>query len=211
MTPTILLVARHGNTFGPDDVVTRVGGRTDLPLVESGLQQARNLGAHLKAHDLVPNMVFTSAMQRTIRMAKLAQEVMDSAAPSEILHNFNEIDYGPDENRPEDEVVARLGQDVIDAWDNDYVVPEGWIVDVADLRRTWKEFGARLQRDYAGKTILMVTHNGIARFADALVDGKPLATDGGNAKLKTGALGQFECDADGNWSCTAWNVRPAAV
>ena len=36
MTQTRLVVARHGNTFGPKDVVTRVGGRTDLPLVASG-------------------------------------------------------------------------------------------------------------------------------------------------------------------------------
>src|SRR5258706_236449 len=42
-----LLIARHGNTFGPGDIVTRVG-TTDLPLVESGLQQGRNLGTYLQ-------------------------------------------------------------------------------------------------------------------------------------------------------------------
>lgn len=44
-----LIIARHGNTFGPDDTPTRVGARTDLPLVESGIQQARLLGTHLRA------------------------------------------------------------------------------------------------------------------------------------------------------------------
>ncbi|HAO37083.1 MAG TPA: histidine phosphatase family protein, partial [Hyphomonas sp.] len=35
-----LIIVRHGNTFDKGDTVTRVGGRTDLPLSASGLAQA---------------------------------------------------------------------------------------------------------------------------------------------------------------------------
>ena len=41
-----LFVVRHGNTFDTGDVVTRVGGRTDLPLSKSGKAQAEKLAAH---------------------------------------------------------------------------------------------------------------------------------------------------------------------
>ncbi|MFZ4686424.1 MAG: histidine phosphatase family protein [Hyphomonadaceae bacterium] len=37
---TRIFIVRHGNTFDKGDVVTRVGGRTDLPLSTSGSAQA---------------------------------------------------------------------------------------------------------------------------------------------------------------------------
>ena len=51
---TTLIIARHGNTFGPEDTPTRVGARTDVPLVGSGLEQGRALGRWLKAQGLRP-------------------------------------------------------------------------------------------------------------------------------------------------------------
>ncbi|HVY53670.1 MAG TPA: histidine phosphatase family protein, partial [Gammaproteobacteria bacterium] len=57
-----LLIARHGNTFSPGDVVTRVG-TTDLPLVASGLEQGRQLGIYLKQNNLVPGVIFTSKLK----------------------------------------------------------------------------------------------------------------------------------------------------
>ena len=41
MGPTRLIIARHGNTFDAGDIPTRVGRRTDLPLVASGEAQAK--------------------------------------------------------------------------------------------------------------------------------------------------------------------------
>ena len=43
---TTLIIARHGNTFDKGDIPTRVGARTDLPLVEKGRAQAKALVAH---------------------------------------------------------------------------------------------------------------------------------------------------------------------
>ncbi len=208
MKRTTLYVVRHGNTFGPNDVVTRVGGRTDLPLVESGLQQGFKLGEYFKAHHIVPDMIFTSSLQRTIQTAAQAQSAMGTQIQTEILHSFNEIDYGIDENRPEEEVRARLGDAAIADWDNHCIVPDGWHVDIDGLRQAWREFGSRIVNEFAGQTVVMVTHNGVARFVDALLDDKALATEeGGNAKLKTGAFGRFEYDAHG-WTCAEWNIRP---
>lgn len=208
MSKTTLYVVRHGNTFGPDDVVTRVGGRTDLPLVLSGLEQGFKLGEYFKAHGVKPDMIFTSSLQRTIQTAAQAQKAMGSNIPTEIVHSFNEIDYGIDENQPEDVVRARLGDAAIADWDNHCIVPDGWLVDVDGLRQAWREFGARVVREFAGKTVVMVTHNGIARFADALLDGGAITADpNANVKLKTGAFGRFEYGANG-WVCAEWNIRP---
>ena len=202
-----LIIVRHGNTFGPGDVVTRVGGRTDLALVESGLEQGRKLGRYLLEHDLVPVQVFTSAMSRTMQTAAQACEVIGKKIPSEVLHSFNEIDYGQDENKPEDEVRARVGEDAIKQWDEQAIAPEGWHVDVPGLKKAWQDFGARLLREFPNQTVMMVTHNGIARFAEALTkDGQSAYGDKG-LKLSTGALGVFVHDGE-KWTCKDWNVKP---
>lgn len=47
-----LIIVRHGNTFDKGDVVTRVGGRTDIPLSVSGRAQAESLAGHFSATSL---------------------------------------------------------------------------------------------------------------------------------------------------------------
>ena len=61
---TRLIIARHGNTFGPGDTPTRVGRRTDLPLVASGEAQAKRIGHHLLHHRMVPGAVFAAPLKR---------------------------------------------------------------------------------------------------------------------------------------------------
>ena len=39
---TRIIIARHGNTFTKEQTPTRVGGRTDLPLVET--ERGTNIG-----------------------------------------------------------------------------------------------------------------------------------------------------------------------
>ena len=73
---TRLIIARHGNTFTKDQTPTRVGGRTDLPLVES--ERGRNIGKYLKLKDMLPDVVFAAPLKRTMETARLA--VADGAA-----------------------------------------------------------------------------------------------------------------------------------
>lgn len=53
---TRIIIARHGNTFAKDETPRRVGGRTDLDLVEE--ERGRNVGRYLKAKGLIPALVF---------------------------------------------------------------------------------------------------------------------------------------------------------
>lgn len=211
MSVTRLLIARHGNTFAPGDVVTRVG-KTDLPLVESGLQQGGRLGAYLRQHELVPDVIFTSALQRTIETAKQAQAEMDTHLPQRALSLFDEIDYGEDENRPESAVVARLGEAALTAWDADAIVPDGWRVDTQAIIQHWKEFADEMRKVHGGETILVVTSNGIARFAPHITGDFDAFRKQYAIKLSTGALGVFEYDSSAPaWHCRGWNIKPARL
>lgn len=210
-TQTRLLIARHGNTFAPGDIVTRVGGRTDLPLVPSGLQQGRELGLFLKQSELFPDIVFSAGLQRARQTAEHALAALGINPPIRQLDIFNEIDYGPDENKPETDVIARLGPDALKAWDEQAIVPDGWLVDPAAIINAWQDFAEMLCRDYQGQTVLVVTSNGIARFAPYLTGDFDAFKAEYGLKIATGALCLFTHDNESptaNWDCLGWNWRP---
>lgn len=198
---TRLLIARHGNTFGPNDTPTRVGARTDLSLVESGQNQARALGRYLKENDLVPNLILTSQLKRTKEMANIAMTEIGVTVETHPLAIFNEIDYGPDENKTEEDVIARLGKDALKEWDDKAIVPEGWDVDPDQIIRNWQNFANELE---AGRTTLVITSNGIARFAPRIAANPEAAAA---LKISTGALCIFERDK-AEWLVKGWNLRP---
>ncbi|MFA7275780.1 MAG: histidine phosphatase family protein [Pseudobdellovibrionaceae bacterium] len=199
---TRLIIARHGNTFSEGQTPTRVGARTDLPLVESGENQALKLGHHLLAARLVPHHIFTSTLKRTIDTARLASLAMGYEGTREPSPIFDEVDYGAQENLPEPDVIAQLGTDVLAQWDKKGVMPEGWLPRPATIITQWQEFLTRCVSDHANQTVLVVTSNGIARFALALI---PHGEDY-SLKLATGAYGILEYD--GEWSIAGWNIRP---
>jgi broad specificity phosphatase PhoE len=101
-----LVIVRHGNTFAPGEAPRRVGARTDLPLVESGHEQAQRLGTWFTGEGWRFDRILTSPLLRTRQTAeaiRAAQDVPLAIEPSDLLA---EIDHGPDENRSEEEVIA---------------------------------------------------------------------------------------------------------
>lgn len=206
---TRLLIARHGNTFAPGETVRRVG-TTDLPLVESGLLQGYTLGNYLKQEQLIPDVIFTSTLQRTIQTAEQAQQAMGTQLPMEKLSIFNELDYGPDENQPEEQVVARLGKEALAAWEAQALVPNGWHVSPAELITNWQHFAEHLRQQHQGKTCLVITSNGIARFAPYLTGDFASFSAQYPIKIATGALCIFTNKTESaTWDCLAWNVKPS--
>ena len=206
MSRTIYIV-RHGNTFDKGDTVTRVGARTDLPLSSSGVQQAKSLAEYFAAADVQFSRVFSSPLQRTRQTADAINVAQKSPKPVEFLEFLREIDYGVDENRPEPEVVNRIGQAALDRWESSAVVPDGWLLDTQALIRAWTMHFSQLvtSSDDIGP-VLMVTSNGIARFALQIAS-QPVAQNF-PLKLSTGAYGVLELNTSGRITAQDWNVRP---
>ena len=194
---TRLFIVRHGNTFNKGDVVTRVGGRTDLPLSVSGREQVATLARHFAA---IP---FATARSGPLKRTRDTASAILAAQPSppELLTDLflREIDYGPDENRPEEAVVARIGKEALEGWERDGIVPPGWRADTAAIIGNWQELFHEL-RDAPGNH-LVVTSNGVARFAlNAASAQRP------DAKLATAAWGVIVVEAGGA-RVEAWNLR----
>ena len=197
-----LFVVRHGNTFDAGDVVTPVGGRTDLPLSSSGRKQAEALAAHFA------ETRFTAARASPLERTRATARAILGArtdAPALLIRSFlREIDYGPDENQPEAAVVARLGDAALQAWDGDGTPPPGWLVDPAAIRAGWAALLADAAALPETANILVVTSNGTARFLPDVVDAAP---DGLDRKLKTGAWGEIDVSS-ARAEIRAWNKRP---
>ena len=201
-----LIIARPGNTFGPGDTPTRVGARTDLPLVESGKAQAKALGLHFLENGLVPDVVYVSPLLRTQHTADIILQATNTEAAIETLELLREIDYGPDENRPEEAVIARIGKEAIKLWDERAIVPKGWLVDPDKLIRGWLDFSQSIEKSEKN-TFLAVTSNGAARFAPHITGDFEGFRTGFPLKLRTGAYGILQFDGD-RWFAAGWDIRP---
>lgn len=199
-------IIRHGNTFDKGDVVTRVGARTDLPLSQSGEVQAAQLSVFFK--NIKFTQAYASSLLRTQQTAEAILGAQKNNAAIQTLEFLKEIDYGPDENLPESDVVARLGQKAIEAWDRDCVLPQGWLADPQAIIDSWKRFFENIAQSEGAGPILLVTSNGIARFVLLAISER--LQPGLDKKLKTGAFGRVSVSKIGKTEVLDWNIRPKA-
>ena len=220
-----LIIARHGNTFRKGETPTRVGSRTDLPLVEE--ERGRGIGKYLAKLGLMPTRILAAPLQRTLGTAALAAEELGNPCPVQPDARFIEVDYGPDENHSEEETKARLGADIatsqglnpenmsaeeldalgeaaIEKWNAEAIVPPGWKVDVAQIINNWSALAAEVQD---GETVLCVSSNGTIRFAPHITGDYAGFCAEHDIKVATGGVCIFTSEDGTTWSCKEWGVK----
>lgn len=204
MTARLILV-RHGNTFDPGQTPVWVGGRTDLPLVAKGLEQARALGEVLKAANLMPAALLCGPLQRTREAARIAAEIVGfDAAKIKIDARLTEIDYGAWEAKSSEEIVAMGFGAAQDAWNKQcqYPVDAGWqpseakiIADVASVMD---------EAAHTNGDSVVVSSNGILRYYARAATNAAAFPD---RKVATGAVCIMAHDGAG-WRIERWNQSP---
>lgn len=220
-----LVIARHGNTFRKGETPTRVGSRTDLPLVEE--ERGRGIGLYLRKLGLQPTRIVAAPLRRTMETARLAAEALGSPCQVQPDVRFIEVDYGPDENKTEAEVMTRLGRAAceadrldpasltpeelqargaaaIDAWNREARVPQGWKVDVSAIRRNWQALADEVEE---GETLLCVSSNGSIRFAPCITGDYEGFCATHDIKVPTGGVCLFTKEGDAPWQCQEWGVK----
>lgn len=203
----MLVIVRHGNTFAAGEPPRRIGARTDLPLTDKGHEQAHALGALFASRGWHFRRALVSSLLRTRQTAEAILAAQPAGIKTETAEFLREIDHGPDENRTEDEVVARIGQPALTAWDGHAVPPAGWVVDAQSRMADWR---ALLETPAADdEPILLVTSNGAARFALMALPALQTAANGlSSLKLPTGGYGVICRTSTGEWNVPAWGERP---
>ena len=193
-----IFIIRHGNTFSSSADARRIGSRTDIPLVDSGRAQADRLGVWFADQGMAIRQLWSSPLLRARETAASIGAAIGHS-PDGTLDWLGEIDHGPDEGRPEAEVVERIGAQALADWDERGIAPPGWIVDADARIAAWRVYLAQP----AQGVDLLVTSNGAARFA-LLALGLPVGT----LKLRTGAFGELAMAADGSVDLVQWDRRP---
>ena len=201
-----IILARHGNTFGPGDTPVWVGAKEDLPLVEKGCEQSAAVGAYLKSEGLMPDRIISGPLKRTLEGADIVAELTNFAGNIEIDDRLKEIDYGSWGGKSDAEIEALYGAEVIDDWRERTIVPESadWSP-TPDVLKANAE--AVLSEIVSGSEdlVFLITSNGTLRYFHAAIYGS--AEDAPSAKVKTGHM----CCADyidGAFIPRFWNMKP---
>ncbi len=201
---SLLLLARHGNTFGPDDPVVWVGAKEDLPLVKSGEAQAAALGEALREQSIAPARLVSGPLKRTRRAAEIVKAITMSDADIRIDSRLIEIDYGQWGGKTDDEISTIFGPGAIPDWREHHIRPAnaGWSPD----EQTLKSNALDVLGDMAsgGFPALVITSNGILRYFHAAIG------FGGDARVKTGHVCAARLTEKG-WMPLFWNLNPEDI
>ena len=202
-----ILIARHGNTFEPGEIPVRVGIRSDIPLVESGRRQAVMLGKFLKNNHPDLFAVYSSILMRGHQTARLALQTAGLALDVLQLSVFDEVDYGVDEGKKDEEIIRRIGKKSLQAWESEGCVPPGWHIDRQKIVQNWHDFARKICKLYPGQTVLVVTSSGIARFAPYLTGNFKAFKEQYCLKIATGAISSLIRENQ-KWIVEYWNIKP---
>jgi len=203
-----IILARHGNTFGPGDTPVWVGAKEDLPLVDKGREQSTVIGTYLTREGLDPDQIIAGPLQRTREGAELiAGETGYDAGAIRIDDRLKEIDYGSWGGKSDAEIIDLYGEEVIHDWRERTIVPAGadWSPGPEALKQAALDvLNEIVAQDH--ETVLLVSSNGTLRyFHAAWYDNLATAPP---AKVKTGHI----CIAEwmsGRFIPEVWNLNPA--
>lgn len=200
---TRILLARHGNTFGPGDKVVWVGAREDLPLVEKGEAQATALGDALREAGLTPSRIICGPLKRTRRAAEIVAELTGFSGEVSIDDRLREIDYGSWGGKSCDEIIAEYGEAAHRTWNEEHKRPPGadWSPGEAELRTNALASMTDAARE---DRTLVITSNGILRYMYGATEGA--AAD---VKVKTGNVCAVQFSGS-TGERLFWNEKPNA-
>jgi len=187
---TTVFLIRHGQTEW--NRVERFRGRADVPLNETGLEQAEATGVRVAAK-WKPAAIYSSPLSRAVKTAEAIAKHFD--LPVQVHPNLADIDYGDWQGLSPDEVRARWA-DTLDNWYNAphlANIPNGETL--ADLRERAMKTVSELAARHADETIVLLGHTVINRIILLGVLG--LSNDRfWHIKQDTCSINVFETDKD---------------
>jgi alpha-ribazole phosphatase len=150
-----LFLVRHGQTDW--NLNQRFQGQSDIPLNESGRQQATALGSRLK-HEHI-DIIFASDLQRAHETANIIA-AHHHASEIRIDKRLREMNFGAWEGLTYDE-IKRSDPATLAAWEADIsttAAPNGEMLNQLTMRV--ESVLNDLRAQYADKTILIAAHGG---------------------------------------------------
>ncbi len=199
MDTTHFWLIRHGETEW--NANRRLQGWLDIPLSDVGLEQARQLAAHLKTLD-APRFdgVYSSDLSRAAETARLATQHL--GLPVMTHEGLRERNYGSYQGLDWSALSEGLASKGVNLRDPDQAVEDG---------ESLREFAQRvastfetLAQENAGKNLLVFAHGGVIDIAWRMAGGHALDIKREGTILNT-SINIFDISSDGVWAMGAWN------
>lgn len=166
---TKIILVRHGECQGNREGLFR--GRSDFPLNEQGLIQAKELALEMKQYN--PFRIFTGPLSRTKQTALAISQ--ECHIDIEMREGINNIELGPWEEQVK-QVIAREYPEQWEIWLNE---PEKLSVPgIETLEHVQKRARRELDKivkEFSGKTVIIVSHRAVLKplIASCLKISKP--------------------------------------
>jgi phosphoserine phosphatase len=156
---TTVILVRHGQTEW--NRVERFRGRADVPLNQTGLDQAAATGRRI-ANGWKPAAFYSSPLSRAIRTAEAAARHFD--LPVIVYEGLADIDYGQWQGLTPEQARQKWPEDVAAWYDapQEARIPGGESLE--QLRKRAMLAVAELVSQHPGETIVLVGHTVINRI-----------------------------------------------
>lgn len=152
-----LILLRHGlSEWNEKNLFT---GWVDVPLSETGLQEALRAGELLRTSGLAPDMLYTSLLRRAIQTANIALDAADrSWIDVKRSWRLNERHYGALQGKNKKQTLNEFGEQQFHIWRRSFDVPPPVLADDSpysqahDIR--YAALGSALPRTEALKDVI---------------------------------------------------------
>lgn len=190
-----IILARHGNTFGPEDKVVWAGLKEDYLLVEKGIEQAKEVASYIKDNNIELSAIYSASLKRTKYFAKTVKEEIDFKNDFHIDHRLDELDYGEWGGLSTDEIIEKSGKKEIAEWNEKSIWPKSanWPKTEAGVEKEVKEFFKNLLIIHNPEdAVLIVSSNGRLRYFLKLVNDEfEKRIKSQTFKMKTGNISEI--------------------
>lgn len=117
-----LILLRHGQSAWNKS--NQFTGWVDVPLTEQGIEEAKNGGRLMKEKNVLPDIVFTSLLRRSISTAFYSLDEADRLwIPVKRSWRLNERHYGALQGRNKSEIREKYGDEQFMVWRRSYGTP----------------------------------------------------------------------------------------
>lgn len=185
-----IFLLRHGETSWNADG-NRYCGRTDLPLTDKGIAQAKSIRKKLKTVSF--DSIYASPLQRAFRTAQIASGTVNVVTDERLV----EVDFGEWEGKSKETFIQENKKRWEDWMADPTAVQAGGTGETAgEVAKRVDDFYQSLNNNDDEKNILVVGHNGINRIYLTYKLGMPLR----NYRkffLDNAAVTEFELDSEG--------------
>lgn len=152
---------RHGQNH--DNVNGILNGHRDLPLTETGINQAIELGHKIKELNLITDIVLTSPLNRAFVTASIVSSLNNYSTPI-VEPLLIERDFGVMSGQKQTDIEKLCSPDIIKTDTITYFLNPQGSETFPDLINRANELLKKIETSYTNKKIILVSHGDFGKM-----------------------------------------------